>query len=154
MKLDDSTLSNIYAKCVVVGTCLIWLGAKSKRGYGVVCITDGAITQKRKVHRVVWMLLRGPIPEGYEIDHVRSRGCESRACCDVAHLEPVTHAENMARSRPATKVACIRGHKLNGGNLVRSALRFNKRNCRECKNDGNRRRRRGVYVTGPRGSRS
>lgn len=34
-------------------------------------------------HRWFWELQRGPIPEGYEINHL----CKNRRCCNVDHLE-------------------------------------------------------------------
>jgi len=46
------------------------------------------------VHRVMYEEDVGPIPDGLEIDHL----CRNRACCNPAHLEPVTHSENVARS--------------------------------------------------------
>lgn len=52
-------------------------------------------------HRVAYELWVGPIPEGMELDH----RCKVRACINPAHLEPVTHAENMrrlGRRRPET----------------------------------------------------
>ena len=39
----------------------------------------------------------GPIPEGLELDHL----CKNGKCVNPAHLEPVTHAENIRRSRLA-----------------------------------------------------
>lgn len=34
-------------------------------------------------HRHVWESTKGPIPEGYEINHK----CKNRACCNIEHLE-------------------------------------------------------------------
>jgi hypothetical protein len=39
----------------------------------------------------------GPVPEGLELDHL----CENPPCCNPAHLEPVTHAENNRRAAQA-----------------------------------------------------
>lgn len=64
------------------------------------------------VHRHVYELLAGPIPEGMELDHK----CRVRQCCNPAHLEPVTRAENMERSdeaviaRRRAQTHCKRGH--------------------------------------------
>jgi hypothetical protein len=35
------------------------------------------------LHRTVWAMHNGPIPEGYEIDHK----CENTACCNPDHLQ-------------------------------------------------------------------
>lgn len=74
--------------------CWLWPGAVTYRdGYGLVGITINGRPTTRTVHRVVWEGLRGPIPEGMEIDHL----CRTRLCANPDHLEVVTHAENQRR---------------------------------------------------------
>lgn len=34
-------------------------------------------------HRLVWEVVNGAIPKGYEIDHL----CKNRRCCRVEHLD-------------------------------------------------------------------
>lgn len=88
-------LESIEAKCVEPRPdCLIWPGAVD-RGYGRVYV-DG--TAKR-VHRVVWELRNGPIPDGLTIDHV----CRIRSCCNTDHMELVTSGENVRRATPFTR---------------------------------------------------
>ena len=77
--------------------CDVWIGALSTKGYGQFWI-NGRQTQ---AHRWAYENLRGPIPEGLEIDHL----CHNPACVRVDHLEPVTHAENLRRRRPFAKAA-------------------------------------------------
>jgi hypothetical protein len=45
-------------------------------------------------YRVAHELAIGPIPEGMEVDHL----CFNPGCCNPAHLEAVTPAENKRRS--------------------------------------------------------
>lgn len=70
--------------------CWNWNGPLSK-GYGTVW-ADG---RNRGAHCVLYELVVGPVPKGLELDHL----CRNRRCCNPNHLEPVTHQENMHRSR-------------------------------------------------------
>jgi len=46
------------------------------------------------LHRLVYTLVVGPIPDGLVLDHL----CCNKACCNPAHLEPVTQSENIRRA--------------------------------------------------------
>jgi len=46
-----------------------------------------------KAHRYSYELAEGPIPAGLQLDHL----CRVRECVQPAHLEPVTHRENVIR---------------------------------------------------------
>lgn len=86
--------------------CWLWTGTLTAQGYGQV---TGRLTAKgyRKTpatHRVVWEHLRGPIPEGYTIDHL----CRVRACCNPDHLEPVTNEENSRRRAAAQRAIGVK----------------------------------------------
>lgn len=63
------------------------------------------------VHVVAYELMKGPIPDGCVIDHVRDRGCIYKDCINPDHLEPVTQKENTRRalSYPVAET-CIHGH--------------------------------------------
>ena len=71
------------------GDCWVWTGSRTGAGYGQVWSRRG----NRGVHRIVYEQLVGPIPDGLVIDHL----CRNRSCCNPAHLEPVTMAENVRR---------------------------------------------------------
>ena len=91
MPLADQLL----ARCEQIGDCWQWTGALSSAGYGIANRRDIRAGQRSKlVHRLVWEELRGEIPQGLELDHL----CRNRACCNPDHLDPVTHAVNVARS--------------------------------------------------------
>lgn len=45
----------------------------------------------------MYELLVGPIPPGLQIDHL----CRNKICVNPAHLEPVTHRENLMRGKGA-----------------------------------------------------
>jgi len=71
--------------------CWLWKGCRNSSGYGTVFF-DG---KSQGAHRVAYTLKHGSIPDGTEIDHL----CRNRACCNPAHLEAISHAENMERVR-------------------------------------------------------
>lgn len=73
--------------------CWPWTAGTYRQGYGSV-YRDGLM---RKAHREVWVLVNGPIPEG-EGAHgtVIRHKCDNPLCCNPAHLEIGSHADNMA----------------------------------------------------------
>ena len=78
------------------GDCWIWTGSTNGCGYG----ETSEAGKKVYTHRLMYERHVGPIPEGKDIDHL----CRNRACCNPAHLEPVTRQENLLRGDtiPAT----------------------------------------------------
>lgn len=118
----------IRVKLRRVEGCLIWEGFidKSGKGYGRAWYQG----RSQMVHRVVYTLLVGPIPNNLPLDHlIESKVCTSTRCCEPSHLEPVTLAENFKRSRQA-KVVCVNGHPLSGDNL---RMTGNTRICITCR---------------------
>lgn len=105
--------------------CWEWIGCKSKGGYGQFRMDGrrGAILSSP--HRFAHEYFTGPIPDGYEADHL----CKVRHCCNPLHLEAVTLQENRRR-RNAAQTHCKQGHELSGDNLH---VRLNGvRACRAC----------------------
>lgn len=110
--------------------CLLWAGSTVAKGYGRVKV--GRNTWY--VHRVMYEMFAGSIPEGLQLDHL----CRVRHCANVAHLEPVTSRENTIRGEtlPAanlSKTHCAQGHAFEGDNLLIGVDGF--RRCRACKRD-------------------
>lgn len=110
-------------------SCWPWPGALDGKGYGLV----GYHGRTRRVHRLVYELLVGSIPEGLTLDHL----CRNRRCANPNHLQPVTSVENVRRSDIAPsqinrrKTHCIRHHPLSGDN-VRMVKGGRYRQCRVC----------------------
>jgi hypothetical protein len=128
MSLPD----RIEAKIDRSGDCHLWTGYVEKNGYGRAKFRG----EMWLVHRLVYALEVGPIPPGMQIDHVRTRGCTSRACVNVAHLEAVTLTENALRAR---KTHCLRGHPYDEANTyVDPSTGY--RRCRRCHADAERAR--------------
>lgn len=111
------------------GRCWVWTAATNSDGYGLFSLD----ARSQKAHRVAYLLTRGPIPVGMQIDHL----CGNRRCVNPWHLEPVTAGENIARgiakarSRHSrrSKTHCSRGHEYTSENTV---VHGGKRDCRIC----------------------
>jgi hypothetical protein len=113
--------------------CWIWTGAKSSQGYAK-AIYDWRVYP---VHRVLLEESLGPIAPALQVDHL----CRNRACCNPAHLEPVTQRENILRgespsAQHARKTHCPRGHAYTPDNTYRRAS--GARRCRSCTLANNR----------------
>ena len=114
--------------------CLVWTGSTNGGGYGQVMINWRA----KRVHRVVWEMVRGPIPEGMVLDHV----CRVRSCVNPDHLRIVTPRENAVTNSTgfaatnAQKTECPRCF---GAYAVSNAVAKFGRYCPECKKTSNNR---------------
>lgn len=84
--------------------CWEWLGRRDREGRAL--MRTGGKTVG--AYRVSYENVNGPIPEGLEADHL----CGNPGCVNPAHIEAVTHGENLRRGRSAkldwTKVREIR----------------------------------------------
>jgi hypothetical protein len=117
--------------------CWEWVGVKHRDGYGVIWFQQAFRRWYRLAHVVAYEVWVGPIAEGLELDHL----CRNRSCVNPAHLEPVTHRENMRRSisppgKWQMRTHCERGHEFSGANLI---IRGDgARQCRTCKRERGR----------------
>ncbi|MFT9670521.1 HNH endonuclease signature motif containing protein [Streptomyces rhizosphaericola] len=112
----------------MLGPCWTWSGYRDRNGYGQFTLHG----RTYPAHRYAYMQLVGPIPAGLVIDHL----CRNPSCVNPAHLEPVTHAENMRRSEPAMRTHCIHGHEFTAANTYyRTPACDGVRQCRACNAD-------------------
>lgn len=126
-------LERIQRRVVVAPSgCWAWQGRIDKGGYGRYNAGPG----QWLVHRIMYMLLKGPIPGGMHLDHL----CRNKRCCNPDHLEVVTAIENRRRQRgyeaPGGIYICPRGHELVGANIQpngRTARGALVRTCRACR---------------------
>lgn len=120
--------------------CWLWTGCCYPNGYGAFRVKG----RTRPAHCYSYELHIGLVPEGRELDHTchkpeqcaGSYTCIHRKCVNPAHLEPVTHVENLRRGgRPGSfhrnKTQCVAGHPYDDANTyVAPASGY--RYCREC----------------------
>lgn len=109
-----------WAKVNRTAQCWQWTASVDSSGYGQF--------DHKIAHRVAWEWLRGPIPEGLQLDHL----CRNRRCVNPDHLEPVTAAVNTQRAKAVAprRTHCRYGHEIG-----------DRPSCRRCHADSERSRR-------------
>lgn len=102
--------------------CWEWKGNLDRCGYG----TTRWSGKQYGTHRLFYRLLVGEVTKGLDLDHL----CRNRKCCNPAHLQPVTHKENIMRGAGAIrnrKTHCPKGHEYIDSNSI-----FSKKGIRRC----------------------
>ena len=69
--------------------CHVWTGPTNRKGYALAKVGRSS----RAAHRVVYEAAHGPLPKGWEPDHL----CRVRSCIRLDHLEGVPHPVNVRR---------------------------------------------------------
>lgn len=115
----------------------------TRDGYAMFLPFSGA--RKVAAHRWAYEVYTGPIPDGMQVDHLCHTAavaagtcdggdtCPHRRCCNPAHLELVTNAENTTRQNhfERSRTHCPQGHEYTEDNTI--LTKDGKRKCRECK---------------------
>ncbi len=127
MRNKKQLLQRLKARVIIDSNgCWIWQGKPNKAGYGGIEIGH----KPYRSHRLMYILIRGSIPERLELDHL----CRVKICCNPDHLEAVTHLENCLRGisgdRQRAKTHCPSGHPYDEENTYVRA--DGERNCRTC----------------------
>lgn len=131
---EDKLVS--YTRVDLASGCWLWQGPRRTAGYGVFSWWDRDAHRQRacSAHTAMFEMMVGPVPAGLELDHL----CRNRACVNPAHLEPVSHAENMRRGHMprgtqnanGRKTHCPQGHAYDETNTY---MWEGRRFCRACK---------------------
>lgn len=116
--------------------CWAWMGSRDVKGYGKFGLRPacgGSQYISIKAHRYAYFLLRGPIPEGKVLDHIK---CDNPSCVNPWHLIPSTNRDNTLRGKGITaicsrKTVCKNGHAFSPENTYQRKD-SNGRKCREC----------------------
>lgn len=107
--------------------CLSWAGSVQKSGYGEILVGG----KKRRVHRVAYEAVFGPIPDGMVICHI----CDNPLCINPRHLVAATQRENIrdasvkGRMKREVKTHCVAGHKFDSDNTY---IYRGRRECKQC----------------------
>ncbi len=99
------------------GQVKVMKGRKSIVGYIRIQLSKNGIQRDFLVHRLVWESFNGPIPEGYELDHLSTERSDNR----LSNLRCVTCKEN--NNNPITKIKRYKGVRKACG---KSVLQINK----------------------------
>lgn len=128
----DKAIARLLARTIKTESCWIFQGAHNGHGYIRISIES----KPQYVHRLAHEVFIGPIPDGFEVDHVKAKGCTSTACINPNHLEAVPRTVNLERSDWPPNMLKKRTHCNNGHEYSKNNTYIDTngaRNCRICK---------------------
>jgi hypothetical protein len=122
-------VDRLLGKILIGDSCWPWIGIGDSGGYGRINVTR----TRKPVHRVVYELFVGSIPDGHHLHHT----CGNTRCVRPSHLLAVTPREHSVEYTPnsltykyARVTSCPHGHPYDAENT--SFKRDGGRNCRAC----------------------
>jgi len=126
-------LLRVLSKVAYADDCWMWQGAKNASGYAIATVNRQAVY----VHRLTFWIVKGPVPNGWVVDHL----CRTPSCVNPLHLEAVLTAENTRRGTGnSRKTHCPAGHPYDASNTsVHVDTRgYQRRNCKACRDARNK----------------
>jgi hypothetical protein len=137
MRRMRDTAERFWSHVDTSGDCWLWTGSLNGFGYARFSVT---IAPRRRInygaHVWAWEQEHGPVPAGLELDHL----CRNRRCVNPAHLEAVSHQENVLRgvtlaASNLLKTHCPQGHPYSPENTyVLHHGNGTQRQCKTCSN--------------------
>ena len=112
--------------------CWLWK-LPEPNGYGKFSISENGKWKMYWAHRAAYILFKGKIPAGLQIDHL----CRKLACVNPDHLRAITQKENILCSTSPTALiaarrVCNKGHRYTVANTrIYRGMRY----CRQCRRE-------------------
>jgi hypothetical protein len=112
-----------------VDACWLWPMSVGNHGYGEITWREPGRGRHHNVlvHRVVYELFNGPIPDDMTVDHE----CRTRRCANPGHLRLLSNADNARGNGQSIVTECPQGHPYDETNTYRMPA-TGWRRCRTC----------------------
>lgn len=125
---EPGALSRVLRRVKYEDDCWVWQGFKSSSGYACMTVAKQAVY----VHRLTYWIVRGPVEDGFVLDHL----CRNRSCVNPVHTEVVTTRVNSLRGiGNGSQSHCPSGHPYDDSNTrtYYDAKGYRRRYCLSCR---------------------
>jgi hypothetical protein len=112
--MTPARVADFWSRTRPDGECLLWSGAKNRKGYGVIHSNN----RRRQTHRVAYIIANGPIPDGMVVRH----SCDRPLCVSPSHLLVGTQADNLQDMRDRGRARHAKGSKVYNSKLTEDVV--------------------------------
>lgn len=103
-------IDKLISKTTTQGDCIIFLGQKSRTGYGKLRIHG----KLKSAHRIMYEIHHGEITSGFVVMHK----CDNPSCINIEHLRLGSQAENIKDMHEKNRAVFNRGINHPGAKLT------------------------------------